>query len=299
MRLRLATSALLAIVSGLFCWFLLDHFHQGAADFNWSLNAARDLLARRDPYGHTGTAIPYPLTAVLFALPLIWLPPAAAGGVFFGLSSGLLAFGLTRDGYLRLLAFLAYPYWAAMITAQWTPLIMAAAFFPLALPVTMAKPQIGVPVALTHLTRKGIVACVLLLLITFAVMPFWAARWLPQLGAYQHFVPLLIIPGPLLLLALLDYRDRDAKFLFLSSILPQRWFYDAFALWLIPKSRRELVYTVGLSWVVGVMRWYHGPRNMQQVGCWTVTLMFLPMLVIVLLRIQARRSARRKQKAAA
>src|SRR5581483_5508155 len=77
MRLRLATSALLAIVSGLFCWFLLHHFHQGAADFNWSLNAARDLLARRDPYGHTGTAIPYPLTAVLFALPLIWLPPAA------------------------------------------------------------------------------------------------------------------------------------------------------------------------------------------------------------------------------
>ena len=142
MRLRIFISVLLACASGFFCWFLLDHFHQGAADFNWSIHAARDLLARRDPYSHTGGAIPYPLTAVLLAIPFAWLPATVAGGAFFGLSTGLLAFGLTRKGYLRLLIFLAYPYWAAMITAQWTPLMMAAAFFPLALPVTMAKPTI-------------------------------------------------------------------------------------------------------------------------------------------------------------
>jgi hypothetical protein len=285
MRSRLLISALLALTSGFFCWFLLDHFHQRAADLQWSLDAGRDLLARRNPYSYTGPgAIPYPMTAILLALPFTPLGSTVAAGMFFGLSTGLLAFGITRDGYLRLLIFLAYPYWAAMITAQWTPLLMAAAFFPLALPVTLAKPQIGLPIALTHLTRKGIIGCVVLVTLTFLIMPSWPAHWVPQLKGYQHYFPILVFPGPLLLSALFAYRERDAQFLLLSSIMPQRWFYDAFTLWLIPKSRRELVYTVGFSWVIGVLRWYQGPRNMQQVGRWTVLLVYFPMLVIVLWR---------------
>jgi hypothetical protein len=285
MRLRIFISVLLACASGCLCWFLLDHFHQGAGDFNWALGPARELLAKRDPYGHIGPgAIPYPLTAVLLAVPFAWLPSTVAGGTFFGLSTGLLAFGLTRKGYIRLLIFLAYPYWAALITAQWTPLIMAAALFPLALPITLAKPQIGLPAALTHISRIGVAASLLFVLLTFAVMPSWPWHWLPQLKGYQHYYPLLVIPGPLLLLSLVAYRERDAQFLFLSSIFPQRWFYDAFTLWLIPKSRRELVYTVGISWVLGVLRWYHGPRSMQEVGRWTVALIFVPMLAVVLLR---------------
>jgi hypothetical protein len=285
MRLRIFISVLLACASGCLCWFLLDHFHQNAGDFNWALGPARELLAKRDPYGRIGPgAIPYPLTAVLLAIPFAWLPSTVAGGAFFGLSTGFLAFGLTREGYVRLLIFLAYPYWVAMITAQWTPLIMAAAFFPLALPVTLAKPQIGLPVALGHITRRGVAASLLFALLTFAVMPSWPWHWLPQLKGYQHYYPLLVFPGPLLFLSLIAYRERDAQFLFLSSIFPQRWFYDAFTLWLIPKSRRELVYTVGISWVLGVLRWYHGPRNMQEVGRWTVSLIFVPMLAVLLLR---------------
>jgi hypothetical protein len=265
MRMRVAISGLLALAGGLFCWFLLNHFHQGAGDFGWSIHEARDLLAGRNPYDNIGPgAIPYPMTAVIFALPFVSLPPSIAAGLFFGISTGLLAFGLTRDGYLKLLVFLAYPYWAAMIT--------------------LAKPQIGLPIALTHLTRKGVALCIVLLLLTFIAMPSWPAHWLSHLGSYQHFFPVLVLPGPLLLLALFSYRERDAQFLLLSSVMPQRWFYDAFTLWLVPKSRRELVYTVGLSWIVGVLRWYHGPRNIQQVGRWTVLFIYLPMLIVVLLR---------------
>ena len=286
--MRVAISGLLAVAGGLFCWFLLNHFHQAAGDFGWSIHEARNLLAGRNPYDNIGPgAIPYPMTAALFALPLVSLPQSIAAGLFFGISTGLLAFGITRDGYLRLLVFLAYPYWAAMITGQWTPLLMAAAFFPLALPVTLAKPQIGLPIALTHLTRKGVAACIVLLLLTFVAMPTWPAHWLSHLGGYQHFFPVLVLPGPLLLLALFSYRERDAQFLLLSSVMPQRWFYDAFTLWLIPKARRELVYTVGLSWIVAVFRWYHGPRNIQQVGRWTVLFIYLPMLIVVLLRKRA------------
>jgi hypothetical protein len=293
MRLRIAVSTALGAASGFLCWYLLHHFQQDSADFNWAFDAARDLLARQNPYSHTGPgAIPYPLPAALFGLLFAWLPRSVAGGAFFGVSSGLLAFGLTRHGYSRLLIFLAYPYWAAMITAQWTPLIMASAFLPWLLPVTMAKPQIGLPVTLTHLTRRGVVACLLVLIVSFAVMPAWLWHWIPQLRGYQHFFPILVLPGPLLLLAALRYRDNDAQLLLLAAIMPQRWFYDMLVLWLIPKTRRELVFTLGLSWVAGVWRWYHYPTSFNQVGRWAVLFIYLPMLAVVLARASKKKEAK-------
>jgi hypothetical protein len=104
------------------------------------------------------------------------------------------------------------------------------------------------------------------------------------MGNYQHFNPLLVLPGPLLLLALLRYRDRDAILLFLSALMPQRWFFDSFILWLIPKSRRGILATVFFSWGVGIWRWYHIPHTMHEVGLWSILGFYLPMLVVVLLR---------------
>ena len=108
--------------------------------------------------------------------------------------------------------------------------------------------------------------------------------WLGQTQYYEHFIPLLVFPGPLILLALLRYRDRDAWLLLLSSVMPQRWFFDSFILWLIPKSRRQIVLTAGLSWCEGIWRWYHLPGNFTQVGRWVVIFNYLPMLAVVLFR---------------
>lgn len=285
MRRRLAISAAIGLTSGLFCWFLLVHFHQGAADFGWAVRAARYLLARRNPYDTPLEQ--YPLTAAFFGLPFLWLRPEAAAGAFFGISSGLLALGLTRHGYHRLLVFLAYPYWAAILTAQWSPLVTASAFFSLLLPATMAKPQIGLPVALTHLSRRGVLACVALGLLSLVIMPRWPILWAGQLGYYQHFIPLLVLPGPLLMLALIRYRERDAWLLFLAALVPQRWFFDTLILWLIPRSRREIVWTVFFSWGAGIWRWYHIPHSYNQAGRWAVLCIYLPMLMVVLLRRRA------------
>ena len=161
---------------------------------------------------------------------------------------------------------------------------MAAAFFPLLLPATLAKPQIGLPVALTHLSRRGVVACAALVLVSLAVMPRWPLLWAGQLGYYEHFFPLLVLPGPLLALALWRYRDRDAWLLFLAAVMPQRWFFDAFILWLIPKTRREILLTVFFSWGAGIWRWYHIPHSFAEVGRWTVVFIYLPMLGVVLAR---------------
>jgi len=65
--------------------------------------------------------------------------------------------------------------------------------------------------------------------------------------------------------------------------VPQRWFYDDFILWLIPKSRREIVFTVAASWPVALLRWYQSP-DMTQVGRWSVVGFYLPMLIVVLAR---------------
>jgi len=281
-RWRIAISSAIGVASGLFCWFLMKHFHQDAADLRWAIHAAQRLVAGQNPYDTPYEQ--YPLTAAIFALPLIHLPPQIAAGIFWGISSALLAFGVTRHSYTRLLIFLAFPYWAGILTVQWSPVIAASAFFPLLLPVTMAKPQLGLPVFLTHLSRRGVAACAAFGLLSLVWMPKWPILWLGQLGNYQHFFPLSILPGPLLFLAWLRWRDRDAIFLFLSACMPQRWFFDCFVLWLIPKSRREILVVTLCSWGVGIWRWYHYPRTMHQIGLWSILGFYLPMLAIILLR---------------
>jgi hypothetical protein len=286
MRNRLLTSGAVGLGSGLLTWLLLHHLQLGAADFNWSLRAAQDLLAGRDVYAHPfrNDAVPYPLPAAFLALPLVELPRDVAGAIFFGASSTLLAFGLIRHSYTRLLVFLAFPYWSAMLTAQWTPLLMAATLFPVLLPATLMKPNTGVALALTSLSRRGLWLSAVVLMASLAIMPSWPLRWISQIGAYQGYLPLLLFPGQLLALALLRHRDPDTPLLLLMALSPQRWFYDAFVLWLIPKTRREILFAAAASWCAGIWRWYHLPLSETEVGIWSVLCLYLPILLVILAR---------------
>src|SRR5437588_7597569 len=161
MRWRIAVSMAIGVGSGVYCWLLLMHFHLGAGDFNWAVWAAQDLLAHRNPYDRVMQM--YPLPAAFYGLPFVRLPLEVAAGVFYGLSSALMAFGLSRQGYHRLLVFLAYPYWAGLMAAQWSPIIFASAFFPFLLTVTLAKSTFGLPIALTNPTKRGFIACFVVL----------------------------------------------------------------------------------------------------------------------------------------
>ena len=163
--------------------------------------------------------------------------------------------------------FLAYPYWAGLLAVQWSPLLSSPApFFLRLLPATMAKPQIGLPVFFTRASRRGIVACFLLGALSLAVMPRWPLVVVRSNATLRTLrPPLLVLPGALLLLALLHYRDRDAILLLLAACMPQRWFFDSFILWLIPKSRREILATVFLSWGAGIWRWYQVPHSFAEV----------------------------------
>jgi hypothetical protein len=129
-----------------------------------------------------------------------------------------------------------------------------------------------------------LLACVFVAGLSVAVLPYWPYLWLRQTHYYEHFIPLLVFPGPLLLFALVRYRDRDTWLLLLAGLMPQRWFFDSFTLWLIPKSRRELVLTAGVSWGAGIWRWYHQPVSFTEVGRAAVIFLYLPMLLVVLFR---------------
>lgn len=289
MRLRIFVSALIGLAAGSFCFVLLSALHLGASDFHAAIYLAQRFLAHQNPYVETPL---YPFTAALFGLPFVHVRPEIAAGIFYGCSTAALALGLTRDGYQRLLIFLAYPYWIGMLDAQWPTLIAAGAFFPLLMCAATAKPQIGIPVLISRFSWKGLAACCVVVALSLIAMPRWPWLWLGQLGHYRHFYAILVLPGPLVLLALLRYRDRDAIFLLSAAIMPMRWFYDAFILFLIPKSRREILITVVFSWCAGIWRWYHWPTSFTQVGRWIVLSTYLPMLVIVLMRGRQRPSFR-------
>ena len=117
---RVRISIEIGIVSGVLCW--LGH-RGGAGDFAWAFHAANDLLAGRDPYNRPfgREAIPYPLPAAMLAVPFSLLPLEVAGALFFGLSSAVLAYALSKDGNKPLLVFLSYPFFAAIQSTQWTP----------------------------------------------------------------------------------------------------------------------------------------------------------------------------------
>ncbi|MFQ3633872.1 hypothetical protein [Roseiflexus sp.] len=229
-------------------------YNLGAGDFNWALKTAHALIYSYDPYAFTPSSllVAYPLPVALFGLPLLWLPNTLAATIFFGCSSGLLAYGIMKNEQpWRLLIFLTFPYWFALCYAQWSPLIAAAWFIPVLAPLlVLIKPHIALPVAINRITPTGVVLAGLALLTSFAIMPDWLWRWLATTREFESKYILLTLPfGPFLLLAVLRWRNEEARLLLSMAVLPFRGLYDLVALYLIPRSARQMVVLVSLSWL--------------------------------------------------
>src|SRR5262249_39752524 len=153
-RKRFFIAALVFVITATLSW-LAQHYvtHSPGGDFLRAMRDARDLIAWRDPYRYPPDThhIPYPLPAAFVGLPFSIFSPAVGAALFFGVSSALVAYGITNAGPQRLLVFAAMPYWFALIWAQWSPSIVSAAFFPILSPVVLIKPHTALPVVLTRL----------------------------------------------------------------------------------------------------------------------------------------------------
>jgi hypothetical protein len=292
MRRRLAIAIAIGIAAAVLCYVRLLQHGEYAADFTLPLFGARWLLAGQNPYTSpypVDSPLFYPLPAVLAALPFAPLPPELAGALFFGISSGLLAFGLTRDSWRPLLLFLSAPFLMALAWAQWPPLIMAAVLVPGLYPLAICKPNLGIPLMLTYPSRRGMAVCAGLLLLSLLILPTWPLDWLASLGRNRHAPPLLVLPGPLLLLALLRWRAPEARLLLLLALAPQRLFFsDQLPLWLIPASARETLALTLVSWL-GFFAWVAIDAGMSaSAPVWVVLSVDVPALALVLLPLRAR-----------
>jgi hypothetical protein len=279
-------AVLIGFLGGLLCYLRLASFHDHAADFTLPLYGARYLLAGQNPYTTpypVDAPLYYPLPAVLVALPLAGLPDVWAGAVFFGISSGLLAFGLLRDGWYRLILFLSAPYLMALGWAQWPPFVMATILLPWLYPLAICKPNIGLPLMATFPSRRGILLSVGILLASLLVLPSWPLGWWANLGQNRHVAPLLVMPGILLLLALIRWRTPEARMLVILAILPQRLFFsDQLVLWLIPSTARTTLLLTLASWL-GFFGWISlADGSTTTSPFWVVTFVYLPALALVL-----------------
>lgn len=255
-------------------WFAMStHPQQLAKDFSYPWRAARALLDGHDPYQVIQAVGAYPFNAKLFyplpaaiaVMPLAPLPPAAAGALFMGISSALLALGLLRERPHQLWVFASAPFWHAAVLGQWSPLLTAAALFPLLQALGAAKPTIGLVAWLHRPSRAGIIGGAVLVAISLAILPAWPREWLAAAattGKYRG--PATTFAGAFLLLGLLRWRRPEGRLLVGLALVPQLpVFYDTLPLWLIPSTWKRAVLLTACSWI-GYLRWFPSAASPQQ-----------------------------------
>jgi hypothetical protein len=284
-------SALAGLISGAVCFFLISVFHIGAGDFGWRLRAARELLAGRDPYAYTPgpNAIPYPLPADFIGLPFAWLSDSLAASGFMAISVAILVWGFVQVGESwRMGMLFSWPFLYSLLFVQWAPLFCALWFLPAISALLLVKPNIAIPIFLTtKFSKPGAVAAAIILLISLTIYPTWPVVWLRSLSGYQGIKPpIAVLPlGPLVLLALVRWRTRQAWLLLLMAFMPQRMFYDQLPLLLVAENRRQLFSLVACSWCGFLALWTSDNMASMPGGwqLWVILCHYLPALGVVLM----------------
>lgn len=308
-RARFAVAAAVALIGAAVVLRVGAAAPAYVSDFDPIRAGAHALRVGGDPYttvGPTGRAfysvcgLLYPMPALLLVLPLDTLPLVWARAVFVAMSSALLAFAITRDGYHRLPIFGSAAYLWALVTVQWSPLLTAAALIPGIGAVLAAKPTIGAAIAGSYPTRRAFTiaaaGALALGLGSLAVLPGWPIDWLREVAAcraagYAYKPPILAPGGFLCLLALSRWRRPEARLLVLLACVPQNpVLYEGLMLFLIPATLAESAILALLTFAVRAAADQlvpHGSTYFVAVAInleLMVALLYLPCLAFVLRR---------------
>lgn len=293
---RIAVAAALGALSALYITVVYLVQPQAAPDFDQWWVAARALRMGLDPYAAIAASrwpwpLFYPLPAVLFVLPLSFLPVLVARAVFVALGGWSLAFAVTRRAWWPLVVFTSGAYVATITAGQWTPFLVAGALLPILGVLYVAKPTIGAVSFVYRPSLIPIVAGVAVLALSFAVWPSWFGSWMAAVRNAPNVVAPISRPGGfLLLLALLRWRRREARLLGAlacvpHTILPQ----EALVLFLIPRTYGEGAALSLLTSLALVLTYALGaPMGFASLLdlAWPIMLVvvYLPVLVVVLRR---------------
>jgi hypothetical protein len=290
----------IAIVSGLFTWLM--SLRPGAMpDLVAPHTAARLFLDGRNPYGvmgaEPGAAPPfdlplfYPFPTVLLIMPLARLGAGMASALFVALTSGALAFVMTRDALWRIHIFASAPFVMAATLAQFSPLVMVMAFVPAAGFLAILKPNLGLALFLRRPTWWAVGGALALAALSLLALPSWPMDWLTSIRRdvgehHVHLMPLLQPGGFLLGMAIIAWRRAEGRLLLALSLIPQfLFFYDQLPLWLIPRTRNESIFLTGAS-QLGMILWYvvikEGDQVIPVAYPFVMALVYLPALALVL-----------------
>ena len=293
---RALVAAAIGLASATFALFLHGR-HGFWPDFVFPWQAARFLLAGRDPYAILHGNLPepfqtpllYPLPTVLATIPVAGLPLPLAGAVMMGFSSALLAFVVTRRGWYRLWIFASAPLVMAVNLGQWSPLVTVAALEPALGGLATLKPNIGLAAFAYHPSRRMVLGSIIVLLLSLIALPRWPVEWLLAVRSLPgHPAPVLAVHGAglVLLLAVKRWRSPEGRLLLVSACVPQLLlFADQLPLLLVARTRRELMAMTALS-EVAFVTWFsiHGDsdRYVLAAAPYVLALVFIPALIIVL-----------------
>jgi len=301
---RVAIALAIALTAAAITYVKLNEFPALAAhDFTWHWRAARFLLSGQNPYEAIKPAgyYPfnygyfYPLTAAVLALPFAFIPVIPAGVLFIALTCFLLAFVATREGYSRLPMFFSMPFIWSCFLVQVAPLVTAAMISPIVSGAMSIKPNLGLGVLVYRPRLKyALIGAAILSAIAFAFVPSWPIDWIRSVAARPsgfYRAPVTMRGGLLLLLAVIRWRQPEARLLLVMSLIPQNFtFVDQLPLWLVARTFKEGVFLSVLSWGgLGAIRYLLPPSiapidALLILGPVQVIICYMPCLILVLRR---------------
>ena len=279
--------ALLLVVA---CRLLLYSWLPGqSSDFDLLYRAAASLVRGESAYPTAAQAFPYPLPAVLLAVPFSFLPLTLARPLFDILVGWVFAFGLWKlRGPNGLLALTSGAYLFAMASSQTTPLMVAAILLPALGFLLAVRPNISAALWIARPSWLAVSGAILFFGLSLAIHPSWPREWWMALPADTAFLapPILRPMGFLLLLAAIKWRTPEARLLLGMAFIPQTTLpYELVALALIPANRLEMVVYVVGSWMAVVASNHMQLAEWGSTG-WPISLctVYAPMLYLVLRR---------------
>lgn len=166
----------------------------GGTDFAWLYAGTLRLVEGNDPYAlrlSVWNLAPmplfYPLPALFFVVPFVWLSPAAAAAAWFALPVALLVYCAWGR---PVLAVLGSPMFLMILGAhQHGILMLLAASSPAMVWLVWSKPQLGLLVLAWWAIQQqwrilgwSVLVCISIGLLAFVVQPNWLAGWLHNLS---------------------------------------------------------------------------------------------------------------------
>lgn len=306
LRARTIAALITTAVVACYVWWFGYSTHQlsaGGSDFDQLWFAARALVEGRDPYDAVGPGrtyqwawpLLYPMPAVVAVVPFTIVPVVAARVLFSSISAGILSFALTKRNFELLPLLCSAAMMDAMRGGQLAPLMTASILLPVMFWVVALKPNLGTALGAATSSKRalatGLAGGGALVVLSFVLRPNWLHRWLEALPAAQHLrIPVLVMGGPLLLLALLRWRRVDARVLLACALVPHTpVVYDVVPLSLVARNFRESLAFALLTFIALFAQAYlvtgTSPTENATLAARLLNLcVYLPCLVAVLLR---------------